>query len=179
MLFVRDFPDEATLLDIAERFSSMDQRAVRACLALSLTSRDMRETTEHFLNGYGLSHGRFLALMVMYRTPERAVSPSELAHGVGVARATMTGFLDGLERDGLVAREDDPDDRRKKQARLTEQGVSLLCEVVPEHCRRMARFATCLDPRDWVTLAALLARLQTGIERFNEPGLGIPPDGEC
>lgn len=170
MLFVRDFPDEATLLDLSKRFSGMDPRAVRACLAMGLTSRDMRESFERFLDRHGLSNGRFLSLMVMYRTPDQTVSPSLLAHAVGVTRATMTGLLDGLERDGLVLRTDDAEDRRKKLVRLTEQGLALLQKVVPEHCRRTTRFAACLGPEEWVTLSALLARLQTGIEAFDQPG---------
>lgn len=170
MLFVRDFPDEATLLDISRRFNAMDPRAVRACLALGLTSRDMRESFERFLSRFGLSNGRFLTLMVMYRTPDQAVQPSALAHAVGVTRATMTGLLDGLERDGLVLRADDTGDRRKKLVRLTEQGLALLQKVVPEHCRRTTRFSACLGPEEWVTLSALLARLQTGIEAFDQSG---------
>lgn len=169
MLFVRDFPDEATLLDISRRFSGMDPRAVRTCLALGITTRDMREAFERFLNEYGLSNGRFLTLVVMYRTPDQDVSPSELAHGVGVTRATMTGLLDGLERDGLVSRSDDAEDRRKKLVRLTPQGRELVQTVIPEHSRRTTRFAACLSVEEWVTLAALLARLQTGIEAFDQP----------
>lgn len=38
--------------------------------------------------------------------------PTALARGVGVHPATMTGILDRLERDGWIARERDPDDRR-------------------------------------------------------------------
>jgi DNA-binding MarR family transcriptional regulator len=166
MLFVRDFPDEAMLLDISRRFNSMDPRAVRACLALGLTTRDMRESFERFLSQYGLSNGRFLVLAVMFRTPDEAVSPSSLAHGVGVTRATMTGLLDGLERDGLVTRADDAEDRRKKLVRLTPQGQELIQRVLPEHSRRTTRFAACLTCEEWVTLTALLARIQSGIEAF-------------
>lgn len=169
MLFVRDFPDEAMMLDISRRFSGLDPRVMRACLALGLTNRDMRESFERFLGRFGLSNGRFLTLMVMYRTPDQAVQPSALAHGVGVTRATMTGLLDGLERDGLVFRADDAEDRRKKLVRLTPQGIKLLEKVAPEHCRRTTRFAACLGAEEWVTLSALLARLQTGIETFDQP----------
>ncbi len=169
MLFVRDFPDESTLMDISDRFTTMDPLAVRACLDLALTNRDMRESFERFLEGYGLSHGRFLTLMVMYRDPEQPVSPSDLAHGVGVTRASMTGLLDGLERDGLIRRQDDQGDRRRKRVRLTRQGLKLLERVVPEHCRRTARFTTCLERDEWKNLAAILARLKSGIERFDRP----------
>jgi DNA-binding MarR family transcriptional regulator len=170
MLFVREFPDEAMLLDIARRFSSVEPQAVRASLSLGLISRDTREAFGRFLGNYGLSHGRFLTLMIMYRNPERAAAPSELAHGAGVTRASMTGILDELERGGLVAREDDPADRRRKRARLTEGGLALLRRIVPEYRRRIMAFSTCLSVGEWDMLTALLDRLKDGIARFEAAG---------
>ena len=41
------------------------------------------------------------------------MAPGELAARMGSHPATMTGILDRLERGGWVARERDPDDRRK------------------------------------------------------------------
>ncbi|MBG0774886.1 MAG: MarR family transcriptional regulator [Desulfovibrionaceae bacterium] len=166
MLFVREFPDEAMLLDIARRFSSVKPEAVRACLALCLVGRDMRDAFGRFLARYGLSDGRFITLMTMYRDPQRAVAPSELAYGVGVTRGSMTGILDELERDGLVAREADPADRRRKRARLTGHGLDLLRRLTPEYCRRTTHFSTCLSAQEWGELSALLERLQGGIARF-------------
>lgn len=40
------------------------------------------------------------------------LSPSELARRTGIHRATVTGILDRLERDGWVRRERDEEDRR-------------------------------------------------------------------
>src|SRR6478609_5710556 len=40
------------------------------------------------------------------------LSPSALARKAGLHPATLTGVLDRLERDGWVARERDPSDRR-------------------------------------------------------------------
>jgi DNA-binding MarR family transcriptional regulator len=41
-----------------------------------------------------------------------ALSPKDLAQQAGLHPATLTGVLDRLERDGWVARDRDPDDRR-------------------------------------------------------------------
>lgn len=168
MLFVRDIPDEAMVLDLTRRFGPMDERAVRACVALTRTSRDLRQAFGRFLQGYGLSHGRFLTLMCLGREPDKAVPPSELARSVGVTRATMSGLLDGLRRDGLVRCGGDGRDRRRKLVRLSERGLTLLGELTPEYTRRILRFASCLETEDWVVLGALLARLQGGIGRFGQ-----------
>jgi DNA-binding MarR family transcriptional regulator len=166
MLFVRDIPDEAMILDLTRRFGPMDERAVRACMALTRVHRDMRLSFGRFLQGYGLSQGRFLTLMFLRRDPDLAVAPSTLARWVGVTRATMSGLLEGLARDGLVACGHDDADRRRKSVRLSGQGLKLLRKLTPEHTRRTMCFAANLSPEEWAILAALLARLQSGIGRF-------------
>jgi DNA-binding MarR family transcriptional regulator len=45
-----------------------------------------------------------------------------LSRKVGLEPSTMTGLLDRMERDGLVARSVDPLDRRAQQIRLTPLG---------------------------------------------------------
>jgi DNA-binding MarR family transcriptional regulator len=43
----------------------------------------------------------------------------QLAQALGVSLGSVTGLVDGLVQRGLVRREEDPDDRRQKLARLT------------------------------------------------------------
>ena len=61
---------------------------------------------------FGLSEGRFIVLFLLDSVP-RGVAPNKLAEQAGVTPATMTGLIDGLERDNLVNRQADPDDRRR------------------------------------------------------------------
>jgi DNA-binding MarR family transcriptional regulator len=54
------------------------------------------------------------------------LSPSALAKRAGLHPATMTGILDRLERDGWVARERDPSDRRAVLVRARrERGAEI------------------------------------------------------
>ena len=46
----------------------------------------------------------------------------ELGRKAGLEPSTMTGLLDRMERDGLVVRSPDPDDRRAQLIFLTEEG---------------------------------------------------------
>ena len=54
------------------------------------------------------------AAALLNRTPDEGQSPFDLARQSGVTRATMTGLVDGLERDGLVTRDRCPTDRRRQ-----------------------------------------------------------------
>ncbi|MES2180980.1 MAG: MarR family transcriptional regulator [Pseudomonadota bacterium] len=58
---------------------------------------------------------------------------TELADKTGVTKATMTGFIDGLERDHLIERIADKIDRRKMLIKLTPAGQKKLDEVMPDY----------------------------------------------
>lgn len=53
---------------------------------------------------------------------EEGVKVVELGRCSGLEPSTMTGLLDRMERDGLVFRKADPDDRRAFTVHLTESG---------------------------------------------------------
>jgi DNA-binding MarR family transcriptional regulator len=46
----------------------------------------------------------------------------DLGRRAGLETSTMTGLLDRMERDGLVKRDPDPDDRRAHLIHLTDKG---------------------------------------------------------
>ena len=54
---------------------------------------------------------------------------AELGRCAGLEPSTMTGVLDRMERDGLVLREDDPEDRRAQVIRLTDEGSRVRKDV--------------------------------------------------
>src|SRR5262245_45165196 len=60
------------------------------------------------------------------------VSQQQLAELLGVHRTMMVGVIDALERDGLVARTRNPDDRRSYALELTGAGSEALARTTPE-----------------------------------------------
>lgn len=54
---------------------------------------------------------------------EDGLKANELGKRAGLEPSTMTGLLDRMERDGLVKREPDPNDRRAHRIHLTQGGV--------------------------------------------------------
>lgn len=60
---------------------------------------------------------------------EGATSPGELARLWQVTPAVITGIVDRLESRGMVRRSPDPQDRRKLQLTVTEEGRRALDEI--------------------------------------------------
>ena len=72
----------------------------------------------------GISPPRLSALsVVVYAGP---IGVGALAAAEGVTAPTMSRLVDGLERDGLVAREPDPTDARGVLVRATAKGARAL-----------------------------------------------------
>lgn len=126
---------------------------------LRLSKRLLGSFGEQFAM-HGLSPGRYAVLMALYARPA-SLAPSEIADRLGVTRATITGLISGLVRDGLVvfAPTDDAD-RRRKAIALTERGRGLLGEVVPDIFARMAGLLAPLSVEERSALAAIIRKLE-------------------
>ena len=127
------------LLERANRRQGIDAEAVETLLTLQTALIDINRTLEGFLAGYGLSQGRF-ALLTLLMDHEEGLKPSFLADQAGVTRATITGLLDGLERDGLVKRVAGRSDKRSRLIKLTPVAHGLMEGVYNEYFRRISRW---------------------------------------
>lgn len=72
------------------------------------------------LDELGLSHAGLVALHLLGEEP---TNQTELAERARVENQTMSRTLDRLEREGFVARERDPRDRRRHIVRRTAAGA--------------------------------------------------------
>lgn len=75
---------------------------------------------DRIMTQQGASFAR--AKMLMHIGREGPLRSIDLACSFGYAPRTVTEAIDGLERDGLVRRDPDPDDRRAKRITLTAEG---------------------------------------------------------
>jgi DNA-binding MarR family transcriptional regulator len=102
-------------------------RRLEAFAALRwLTSRS-HQFMERSVDQYDLSEGRMQVLMRLRHQGDCPLGA--LAEVMHVSARNVTGLVDHLERDGLVARVPDPEDRRSVRAHLTEQGQRLIERV--------------------------------------------------
>lgn len=163
MFFLRDLPTDKNLREFTARYPNMNPSALKACAELMRTGSDMLTTFEKVLSQIGLSQGRFLTLIVMNRTPSEAMNPSILADKLGVTRATITGLLNGLRKQGLIERQIHPEDRRKVGVRLTDRGHRTLDKVLPDYYHRFAKLTTYLDEGERQTLISLLKKVNQGL----------------
>ncbi|GES43426.1 transcriptional regulator [Rhizobium dioscoreae] len=121
-------------------------------LALHL-SREMEKTFGRF----GLNSANFDMLATLRRSGEPyTLSPSDLMETMMVSSGTMTNRIDQLERAGLVARSQNPDDGRSFLISLTPKGFELIDAAVTAHVETQKRLISTLSEGERMTLDRLL-----------------------
>ena len=145
-----------------ERFPEIDISAIEAHAALDHTVDIINGSVFAPLQEFGISRGRWNILM--YLSIEEmlgndAPSPSGIADGLGVTRATMTQLLDGLEHDQNIERRNVGHDRRAQAIFLTDEGRHLFNQIIPSISRKIAQIFAPLTPVERQTMIGLLSKL--------------------
>jgi DNA-binding MarR family transcriptional regulator len=145
LLMLKDLPRFECLLEAGQSFPDLDPTAFDAFLHLLYAGDSIVTAMAAHFHEQAISRGRFVVLMLLFKhqresccRPSAPLTPAQLADQSGVTRATMTGLIDTLERDGLVLREPSKEDRRMMQVALTRKGEALLKDFLPVHFRRIA-----------------------------------------
>ncbi|MCB5186086.1 MarR family transcriptional regulator [Methylobacillus gramineus] len=177
MLQLRDLPNKAVLDKFSGRYPEADVSAVTAFLHLLRVATDLSAALDSCLSRHGLLQGRWWVLILLMREDQSISTPSVLAEKAGVSRATMTGLIDGLERDGLIARLFDKEDRRRVSIQLTAAGQAKLDEVMPDYYTRLRLCMDSVTEAERDILNTILVKLNAGVSAFSIPNnktTGIP-----
>ncbi len=162
---VRDTPTREILRARPSDFLDVDRQAIGTCMDfMRVAKKAMGAFYEHFAS-FGISPGKYSVLMEFAaRPPGEALSPSQVAARIGVTRPTMTGLIDGLERQGFVERRMDEEDRRRVTVVMTDRGRRFIDDLMPNQFRRMALISASLTADEHEQLCRLLSKLETGTD---------------
>ncbi len=144
MLLLKELPNSKSLAKLLERYPDADIDAISVFVNLLRASSDLSAALDGLLAKHSLLQGRWWVLVLLMRQDDLTSTPTDLAEKAGVTKATMTGFIDGLEREGLVVRLPDAADRRKYLIRLTRAGQKKIDEITPDYCSKVQALMSCL-----------------------------------
>lgn len=157
--------DEFAEIEETDSAESATARELYACI-LDTSHIALRAET-NFLRRFGLNHARVGILTLLDEAPEGSLRSAELADLAKVSRATITGLVDGLDREGLIDRTKDPHDRRSFTIKISKRGESLLEQVKPVRDGWMEKIIADMGEDKSVALIELLRRVQHSIERVS------------
>jgi len=134
-----------------------DTDSVEALAALRMAGKSLHHLQEKWAESHGLTEGR---LAVMFRLFRCGATPlGDIAEDLDSTPRNITGLVDNLERDGLVERVPDPDDRRSVRAALTEAGKARIEAIWQEGLERQFEIVKEFSKEDLAQLRHLCLQL--------------------
>jgi DNA-binding MarR family transcriptional regulator len=134
-----------------------EMRAVETYILFLQVAGESFNNRQAFFDRYALSEGK-MAVLAQLRAAGQA-TPSELAEALGVTPGTITGLLAGLERSGLIRREEHPTDRRKAAITLAPGTLAFLDQVYCERFHQMEALLATFTQEEQEQLHMLLIKL--------------------
>jgi DNA-binding MarR family transcriptional regulator len=117
-------------------------------------ARELRKETEQL----GVTARQATLLWLIKRSP--GLSLAELAAEEGISPPALSGYVDRLERAGLVERVRSTEDRRRVGLRLTDDGVKLMRRIRARRTTLLAERLSALEPAQLEAIDAAIPALQ-------------------
>jgi DNA-binding MarR family transcriptional regulator len=95
---------------------------------IGLLSRLFDRALESELAMYKVLPGQFPALVMLYQND--GLTQADLCQRINVEQPTMANTLNRMERDGLVQRVGDPDDKRRSLIYLTDRAMAFKDDLI-------------------------------------------------
>ncbi|AMX03357.1 MarR family winged helix-turn-helix transcriptional regulator [Microbulbifer thermotolerans] len=148
---------------MSEDFDAAKGSAAEMSIELHSAARLLRRNFDRRAKAHGLSRSRWQVLWHLSR--EEGQKQAELAERMDVAPISLTRQLDNLQREGLVERRPDPEDRRCFRIYLTEaaQPALELLRGLAQQTRAQALAG--FSAAEVRQLHGLLARLRENLTR--------------
>jgi DNA-binding MarR family transcriptional regulator len=162
--YINNFPFEES------RLAATVTQQEQILIALRRITRAIDLRSRSLLQDFGLTVPQLTAVQAVHRL--QPVSTGAVATEIHLGRATVTGILDRLERQGLIRRARGQRDRRSVEITLTEEGEEVVHNALPllrdQFRQRLAQLP------DWET-TQILATLQRIAEMMDAGKIEVAP----
>jgi DNA-binding MarR family transcriptional regulator len=161
-------PPPTVMEALCTRFAGQNLPALDVVFALRMTAQQMDNTITEWMADTAGTPARFQILALLWASGAGGVPHKEIVKALEVTRATVSGLMAALERDGLVKSSVDRDDRRNLVATLTSRGRAIFEKAIDTNLASLrAAFAT-LSADELETLMSLLQRTRQGFIAVRE-----------
>jgi len=115
-----------------------------------------------------ISQARVRILMNIKRSCA-PVPPSKIARELGLKKATITGLVSALEKQGLIKRTRDNADKRFYRVALTKKGLFLIKKIVPLRYKAMQKIMSIFEDGEMENIISNAERIKKAVkEEKNE-----------
>ena len=106
----------------------------------------------------GLTPAQFGVLEALYNKGDLRIC--ELIEKILTTSGNITVVIKNLEKDGLVKRYSDPEDKRATVIALTDKGREVIENILPEHIMNISKIFNILTDEEKLTLKKILKKFK-------------------
>jgi DNA-binding MarR family transcriptional regulator len=153
---------------VQKLFNIKDMKGAEVFLSLSriVQLAEMFESRQS--EGQGISAPRWRLMMYLFMREKighaGGVTPTEISHFQQVSKNTISSLLRGLEEQGFIEREIDPDDLRVFRIHLTDPGREHVTRTAPQRIEGINHLLADLSPEEIEQLLVLLTKVRRSLE---------------
>ena len=153
----------AAELDMESRLTDEHHQSLRLWLRmLSCTTRIENEIRSRLRTTFDITLPRFDLMAQLQRHPD-GLRMGELSKRMMVTGGNITGITDQLEREQLVVRVQDVNDRRASAVKLTPAGRAAFDDMAAVHERWIEEMLADVAAEDKATMIALLSTMKRSL----------------
>lgn len=146
----------------AKRYSAQSARGLATVSSFERAAHILRNGAEDVLAPFGVSYNQFEVLAVLMWSRAGSMPMSKISSRLQLPPASLTHTVRKLEKDGLIERASDPDDKRSTLVMVTDQGIVLASAAGPALDRYFDSIALPSCEQNHVIAAANLIRRAAG-----------------
>lgn len=118
----------ATLESLGFRMPTVEQSCGRAGRLIGDVARRRKTALDHHLKRCGITSAQWWALMLVTQSADGMIQ-TRLAEKLGIGKVAVGYLVERLLERGLITRQGDESDRRRKHLRITTKGRSVMDQV--------------------------------------------------
>lgn len=126
---------------------------------LTIAQHEVFLTFSETLSKFGITPGQYGVLACLWES-QGGITPKEIAGALHVENSTISGVLDRMQKQGLVTRILNPENRRSIHVKATAKGMSLKEPLLQEVEQLNQQVLQDLTAQEQVQLFNLLRRIK-------------------
>jgi DNA-binding MarR family transcriptional regulator len=155
-------PPPTVMEALRKRVTGQAVPALDVVFALRMTAQQLDNAITEWMADTAGTPARFQIMVLLWASGGGGVPHKEIVKTLEVTRATVSGLMASLERDGMVKSAVARDDRRNLIATLTSRGRTIVEKAIDSNVTSLRAALAPLSAKEQATLTSLLRRLRRG-----------------
>ena len=132
MFFLKYLPTQSLILNYSQHFPAGSEPQIAEKLEMLREASVLLRNLEEYFRERDFSLTRFLICVILDRASgQGGLQHAEIVDRIDVSSPVISRSIKALIEDGCVAVESDPENKRIKRNRLTDDGQSRLLSLMP------------------------------------------------